>query len=56
VDRQEVDLVRRTVAEFGAALSRRERLFRDADVSSVEGFRLRRAVGDAVAAAVPLGP
>jgi S-DNA-T family DNA segregation ATPase FtsK/SpoIIIE len=46
VDRQEVDLVRRTVAEFGAALSRRERLFRDADVSSVEVFRLRRAVGE----------
>jgi S-DNA-T family DNA segregation ATPase FtsK/SpoIIIE len=45
-DRQEVDLVRRTVAEFGAALSRRERLFREAGVTSVEAFRPRRAAGE----------
>ncbi len=45
-DRQEVDLVRRTVAEFGAALGRRERLFREAGVASVEAFRLRRAAGE----------
>ena len=45
-DRQELDLVRRTVAEFGAALSRRERLFREAGVPSVEAFRLRRAAGE----------
>ena len=45
-DRQEVDLVRRTVAEVGAALGRRERLFREAGVTSVEAFRARRAAGE----------
>ena len=45
-DRQEADLVRRTVAELGAALSRRERLFREAGVTSVEAFRKRRAAGE----------
>ena len=45
-DRQEVDLVRRTAAEVGAALSRRERLFREAGVTSVEAFRARRAAGE----------
>ena len=45
-DRQEVDLVRRTVAEFVAALGRRERLFREAGVTSVEAFRMRRAAGE----------
>jgi len=45
-DRQEVDLVRRTVAEFTAALGRRERLFREAGVTSVEAFRMRRAAGE----------
>ncbi len=45
-DRQEVDLVRRTVAELGAALGRRERLFREAGVTSVEAFRARRATGE----------
>jgi S-DNA-T family DNA segregation ATPase FtsK/SpoIIIE len=45
-DRQEVDLVRRTVAEFAAALDRRERLFREAGVTSVEAFRARRAAGE----------
>src|SRR6185295_10378677 len=41
-DRQEVDLVRRTVA----ALDRRERLFREAGVTSVEAFRARRGAGE----------
>ena len=45
-DRQEVDLVRRTVAELVAALGRRERLFREAGVTSVEAFRARRAAGE----------
>lgn len=45
-DRQQPDLVRRTVAEFSAALTRRERLFREASVSSVEDFRARRAAGE----------
>jgi ESX secretion system protein EccC len=45
-DRQEPDLVRRTVAEFSAALTRRERLFRSAGVGSVEEFRARRAGGE----------
>ena len=45
-DRQEVDLVRRTVAEWAAALGRRERLFRAAEVTSVEAFRARRAAGE----------
>ena len=45
-DRQQPDLVRRTVAEFSAALARRERLFRDAGVSSIEAFRARRAAGE----------
>ncbi|MCO1654933.1 type VII secretion protein EccCa [Pseudonocardia humida] len=45
-DRHEPDLVRRTVAEFSAALGRRERLFRDAGVASVEAFRARRAAGE----------
>ena len=45
-DRQEVDLVRRTVAELVTALGRRERLFREAGVTSVEAFRARRAAGE----------
>ncbi|WP_219418452.1 type VII secretion protein EccCa [Pseudonocardia nigra] len=45
-DRQQTDLVRRTVAEFSAALARRERLFRDAGIASVEEFRARRAAGE----------
>ncbi|HEY0813711.1 MAG TPA: type VII secretion protein EccCa [Pseudonocardia sp.] len=45
-DRQEADLARRTVAEFGAALRRRELLFREAAVTSVETFRRRRAAGE----------
>ncbi|NMH95239.1 type VII secretion protein EccCa, partial [Pseudonocardia bannensis] len=45
-DRQQPDLVRRTVAELAAALARRERLFRDAGLASVEEFRSRRAAGD----------
>ncbi|WP_433556833.1 type VII secretion protein EccCa [Pseudonocardia xinjiangensis] len=43
--RQEVDLVRRTVAELAAVLARRERLFREAGIASVEEFRARRAAG-----------
>jgi S-DNA-T family DNA segregation ATPase FtsK/SpoIIIE len=45
-DRQQPDRVRRTVAEFRAALARRERLFREAGVGSVEEFRMRRAAGE----------
>ena len=44
-DRLQPDLVRRTVAEVTALLTRRERLFREAGVSSVEAFRRRRAEG-----------
>ncbi|HYH32421.1 MAG TPA: type VII secretion protein EccCa, partial [Pseudonocardia sp.] len=44
-DRQQPDLVRRVVAEFAAVLARRERLFRDARIGSVEEFRARRAAG-----------
>ena len=44
-DRQQPDLVRRVVAELTAALARRERLFREAGIASVEEFRARRAVG-----------
>ncbi|MGE0297250.1 type VII secretion protein EccCa [Pseudonocardia sp.] len=44
-DRQEPELVRRVVAEVTAAVDRRERLFRDAGVASVEEFRARRAAG-----------
>lgn len=44
-DRQQPDLVRRVVAEVVAALDRRERLFRDAGIVSVEEFRARRGAG-----------
>jgi S-DNA-T family DNA segregation ATPase FtsK/SpoIIIE len=44
-DRQQPDLVRRTVAEFCAVLDRRQRLFREAGIGSVEEFRTRRAAG-----------
>ncbi|MGH3568953.1 MAG: type VII secretion protein EccCb, partial [Pseudonocardia sp.] len=44
-DRQQPDLVRRTVAELVAVLDRRDRLFRDAGLTSVEEFRARRAEG-----------
>ncbi|GAA1287157.1 type VII secretion protein EccC [Pseudonocardia aurantiaca] len=44
-DRQQPDLVRRVVAEFTAALARRERLFREAGIASVEEFRARRSAG-----------
>ncbi|TQM15384.1 type VII secretion protein EccCa [Pseudonocardia kunmingensis] len=44
-DRQQPELVRRVVAEFAAVLARRERLFRDGGISSVEEFRARRAAG-----------
>jgi len=45
-DRHQADLVRRSVAELSATLARRERLFRDAGITSVEQFRARRAAGD----------
>ncbi|QJY46505.1 type VII secretion protein EccCa [Pseudonocardia broussonetiae] len=45
-DRLQPDLVRRTVAEVAALLTRRERLFRDARVSGIEAFRARRAAGE----------
>ncbi|MDT7582000.1 MAG: segregation ATPase FtsK/SpoIIIE, family, partial [Pseudonocardiales bacterium] len=44
--RRQPDVVRRTVAELAAALARRERLFADAGVGSVEEFRARRAAGE----------
>jgi S-DNA-T family DNA segregation ATPase FtsK/SpoIIIE len=44
-DRQQPDLVRRVVAELAAVLARRERLFRDAGITSIEDFRARRAAG-----------
>lgn len=45
-DRGDPDLVRRTVAEVAGLVTRRERLFRDAGLTSVEAFRTRRAAGD----------
>jgi S-DNA-T family DNA segregation ATPase FtsK/SpoIIIE len=44
-DRQQPDLVRRVVAEFAAVLGRREQLFREHGIASVEDFRARRATG-----------
>jgi S-DNA-T family DNA segregation ATPase FtsK/SpoIIIE len=44
-DRQQPELVRRVVAEFAALLARREQLFRDNGLASVEEFRARRAAG-----------
>ena len=44
-DRQQPDLVRRTVAELASVLARRERLFREAGLASVEEFRARRGGG-----------
>jgi S-DNA-T family DNA segregation ATPase FtsK/SpoIIIE len=44
-DRQQTDLVRRTVAEFSAVLARRERLFRESGLASVAAFRVRREAG-----------
>ena len=43
--RQDTDLVRRIVAEVSASVTRRERLFRDAGITTVEEFRARRAAG-----------
>ncbi|MDN5857734.1 MAG: type VII secretion protein EccCa [Pseudonocardia sp.] len=43
--RQDTDLVRRIVAEVCAIVARRERLFRDAGITTVEEFRARRAAG-----------
>jgi S-DNA-T family DNA segregation ATPase FtsK/SpoIIIE len=45
-DRQQPDLVRRVVAEFAALLARREQLFRENGIASVEDFRVRRAAGE----------
>lgn len=44
-DRQQPDLVRRVVAEFAAVLARREQLFREHGIASVEAFRACRATG-----------
>ena len=44
-DRHRPELVRRSVAELSAALDRRERLFREAGLASVEEFRAGRAGG-----------
>ncbi len=45
-DRLQPDLVRRTVAEVAALLTRRERLFRDSGIASIETFRTRRRAGE----------
>ena len=45
-DRQHPDLVRRTLAEVATVLDRRERLFREAGISSVDEFRERRRAGE----------
>jgi S-DNA-T family DNA segregation ATPase FtsK/SpoIIIE len=45
-DRLQPDLVRRTVAEVLALLTRRERLFRDSGIGSIEVFRARRRAGE----------
>ncbi|MFP5069740.1 type VII secretion protein EccCa [Pseudonocardia nantongensis] len=45
-DRRHPDLVRRVVAEVAAAVERRERLFAEHRISSVEAFRARRAAGE----------
>ncbi|TQM35210.1 type VII secretion protein EccCa [Pseudonocardia cypriaca] len=45
-DRQQPDLVRRVVAAFAAVLARREQLFREHGIASVEAFRARRAAGE----------
>ncbi|TCK20367.1 type VII secretion protein EccCa [Pseudonocardia endophytica] len=45
-DRQQPDLVRRTLAEAATALDRRERLFRESGIGSVDEFRVRRAAGE----------
>lgn len=45
-DRQQTDLVRRTIAEFSGVLARRERTFRDGGITSIETFRARRAAGE----------
>ncbi len=44
-DGQQPDLVRRTIAELGAVLARRERMFRECGITSVTEFRARRADG-----------
>ena len=43
--RREADLVRRTVAELTALLERRERLFAEAGIDSVEAYRAARGHG-----------
>lgn len=45
-DRLRPELVRRTVAEVSTLLARRERLFRDSGITSIEAFRGRRAGGE----------
>jgi len=45
-DRQQPDLVRRTVAEVVGVLAERERLFRSAGIGSMVEYRLRRAAGE----------
>ncbi len=45
-DGQQGELVRRLLGEFDAALARRERLFREAAITSIVEFRARRATGD----------
>lgn len=44
-DRQQPDLVRRIVAEFTDILARRERLFREAGIGSIEEFRAACSTG-----------
>lgn len=45
-DRQQPDVVRRTVAEVSALLADRERTFREAGIESAADFRRRRALGE----------
>ncbi|MEU7119554.1 type VII secretion protein EccCb [Streptomyces zaomyceticus] len=53
--RLQPDLVRRTVSEVLGILNEREEFFRSEGIDSIETFRLRRAEGDARAAAHPWG-
>jgi len=45
-DRQQPELVARVVVEVGATVDRRERLFAEAGITSIEQFRARRAAGE----------
>ncbi len=53
--RGEMELARRIVAEMELVLRRRERLFRDAGIESIDAYRRRRSAGDPVVAGDPFG-